>query len=255
MYGKSRIERTICVFNYCEEFMIRGYSSEARAVINKFVRVSDIVTYLFCPYKLYLIKYLKLKSKPSRESVLGKIAHEVYLKASLMIAEKGDVDVNVLLNSVSHLIDKRFVSLDEVRRLVGYLVDVRRSIPLLDKNVRIEYEVCSDDLKLIGVVDLIEGNVPIEVKFKDSLSYRDIVQVALYVLLLENKFRVDIDVGYIDLLKIGERVKVVVNDKLRRSALELRDLVQMVSIAGLYSKRRENCSNCDLRMECRCLFT
>jgi len=236
--------------------MIRGYHEEASSVLELEINVTDITLYLFCPYKLYLIRHIGLKGKPTRESTLGKVAHKAYLITSILLSKGANLDSvrKEIVKRVTTELNINSVSIEDLEKAIDEAIDARMRIPISGTPVVTEARLKSAKLKLIGVIDLLEGNTLVEVKYRETILKRDIIQLALYALLLEDCCRLDVDYGYIDLLKSKRRVKIEITDEIRRRALKLRDQVQITIIAGLYPRHRESCDKCDLLVECKSLF-
>jgi len=234
--------------------MIRGYSDKARAVFDRYIDVSDVNIFIFCPYKLYLTKYIGLKSKDTFKSILGKILHRVYLYTSHLLAE--NIDIDSARKRVLEDVSKRFnIDIGDVKKHIDRVIEYRYSIPLLSRDVRIEFHVKSDKLCLKGYIDLIEGSYPIEVKLRDEVRYSDVIQLTLYTLLLEDMYRSDIDYGYIDLIGKGVRRKIYINSDVRAKALKYRERVQVAEMTGIYPRFKGSCNKCDIKNECRLMFS
>lgn len=235
--------------------MLRGYSRLAASGINRMVRVTDVTLYLFCPRKLYLVGFLGIRGRPTRESIMGKLAHYAYLRASILKITEDRVEeesVNIAREAVEKKLTEG-LSDTEVKEIVVKTLRFRAENPIAG-GVEVEKYVESVRLGLNGQIDLMEEHTPVEVKYKSRAEYRDLIQLTLYTLLLEDVYGWDIDYGYIDLLKASRRLRIEVNNRLRGDALKLRDKVQETILMGTYPPARDKCRGCDLKIECRSLF-
>ncbi|RLE96931.1 MAG: hypothetical protein DRJ63_09880 [Thermoprotei archaeon] len=221
--------------------LIRGYSLDLKYKFFS-VNVSEIVSYLYCPRKLLLVRCLGLRDRALEETIEGVSAHIIYGKLTqlYMEARRSNVDywrlVEDYLNTVSF---PRARELAEFRYRHDFTVA--------------ELEVFFKIDGVRGRVDVIEDGVPIEVKYREKVLDRDSVQLAWYGLLIEAVRGVDVDYGYIDLLKSCRRVRIELTDDLREKAVRAREKCIEVIFRGDYSAQRNRCGKCSVLRECRLL--
>jgi len=223
--------------------MLRGYDREAWFECGRFLSVSLVSSFVFCPFKVFLVAGLGLREDVYGPPMVGKVVHEFYGELCRVLATGGDVGPVL----------KRFGDLDEGFKSRVY--EFRVSTPFAGYPVKVEHALSSPRLSLKGVVDLLEGWVPVEVKFRDRVLESDRIQLALYALLIEDIYGVDVDYGFIDLLAVPRRVRVEISDGLRRRALKFRDKVFEVRVEGSLEKRRSSCRYCGFRDFCKLYFS
>jgi len=220
--------------------LIRGYSLQLKYSFFT-VTVSEVVSYLYCPRKLLLIRTLGLKDKPLEETLEGVQAHIIYEKLTLFYMKtKESKDYWKL---VSELEEKE--NFPEIRKLAEF----RYSNPFTSAQVEVPVEIQG----IKGRIDIIEDKTPIEIKYRNKLLERDVVQVTWYTLLAEAALNKNIDYAYIDLLKIPKRIKIHIDNEKRIKALKTREKCIKTIIQNNYTLKRKNCRKCPLRKECKLL--
>lgn len=226
---------------------LRGYSRRfPKPLYEEPVRVRDIYTACFCPTKLYLERFLGVVEPETDETAWGKTLHTAYAVVSELGADRRRA-VEEVLERVGAK-----ASREEVERAVEKALAFREKNPA-EHEVVVEKRLSSKRLGVVGIVDLVEGSVPVEVKARGRATQPDLVQLAWYALLLEEEARKPVDVAYLDLLAAQKRVKVWVGKSLRKKAVELRNLAQQMLHSPFSNppKNPKSCSACGLARECR----
>ena len=127
--------------------------------------------------------------------------------------------------------------------------------------IRSEFKIKSDSLLLTGIVDQIEeykeGFVPIELKTgkipKEGVWPGHKIQLAAYILLLEETHGTEIKEGFVHYLDNDERRQIVMNPFLKEEVKELRKKVQELLSSGKIPVPCDNikkCNVCGLKKEC-----
>lgn len=121
----------------------------------------------------------------------------------------------------------------------------------LKPKYRTEYKILSKDLGLKGKIDRVEFGdkiIPYEIKTKNKVYFSDKIQLAAYVLLLENKFNININKGIIESKKGRQELEVdkELKDKVIDIANKIRDLDQLPKIQSNFNK----CRHCKLKQDC-----
>ena len=185
--------------------MIRGYSAES-LFKDVELRVRDVVNYMFCPLKMYLERFLGVKSKETAEASEGRIAHRAYFHATLFTAKclssNNIVDGQWLNNVVKEALAREGVDVQAYQHVIERACKLRALNPPLSLDVEFEKHVSSKELGLAGAIDLVEGHIPVELKLRGELREADVVQLTLYALLLEYELKEDVDYGFVDLIKL-----------------------------------------------------
>lgn len=241
--------------------MIRGYSAAAQ-LREVELQVRDVVDYIFCPIKFYLKRALDVKSKETEEAIEGRLAHEAHFYATSFFTEASvnapKLNLHLLVSYVAERLGNTWPNLSEHLRIVENACRLRLANPPVSTDVEYEKHVRSSKLGLSGSIDLVEGNVPVEVKLRGSLRKADKIQLTLYALILEEELSADVDFGFIDLVSSCQRIKVEIGDKLRAEALGLREEAAKFALtfesAAVNRIGRARCSTCDLSAECLALM-
>jgi len=216
------------------------------------INVYMIQTYSFCPLKVFLEASMGLKSKPTEHSILGRLAHEIYQDFSLSLGN--GVEIYTIFDEVVHEKSTKYgLGIKQVEKLAKSIAEFRSSTPLAGVPVYTEYEVESEILGVKGRIDIVEGFILVEVKYKSKLSMADIEQLTVYGMLLEEKFSRRIKYGFVDVLKEKKRIRVDFVNVLREHC---RRLLKHVLEAALAPKTpaKLRCKNCDLKLECKMLY-
>jgi len=132
------------------------------------------------------------------------------------------------------------------------LAEFRSRVGLAGRPVKLEVPLESSWLGVRGRVDILEGSYPVEAKYRGKLLAADVLQLAVYALLLEEE-SVYADVGYVDLLKARRRVPVRLTSALKDRAKALIAKLKRACLEPV-TPRSPPCRACDLRAECRLLF-
>lgn len=131
----------------------------------------------------------------------------------------------------------------------------------LTPKIQSEYYISSKELGLKGVIDKLELHkddvIPIELKTgkspKKGVWENHKVQIASYLLLLNEKFKKEINIGYIKYLDINEERAVILNPFLKDNILNLRDKVNLLLKSKelpKYCGNDNKCNKCGLRKQC-----
>jgi len=124
-----------------------------------------------------------------------------------------------------------------------------------------ELRVESSNLQLRGIIDKIEvykeDYVPIELKTgnspKDGMWPGHRIQIAAYILLLEEKYNKKIKEGFIHYLDNKEKRHLAMNPFLKEEIIELISKVKSIleqTYLPKYNKNEKKCANCGLREQC-----
>jgi|SRR3989344_2878413 len=131
----------------------------------------------------------------------------------------------------------------------------------LTPKIQSEYYISSKELGLKGIIDKLELHendiVPIELKTgktpEKGVWNSHKMQIAAYLLLLNEKFKKDINIGFIRYVDSNEERAVILNPFLKDYVLELRDKVKLLlSSEELpeYCDNEKKCKLCGLRKQC-----
>lgn len=226
--------------------------------ISVIVSVNDIVTYCMCPRLLFIKKFLDLLPPPTESMIRGSLAHEVYLGFSVRLGKAIEMGLDPNQEARSFLeywaakLSKGLLSQVDYD-LIEEVVNFRLRNRPQQTPVKVETRISSKKVGVSGVIDMIEGVVPVEVKLKSRPRLQDYIQLTWYAILMEEELGISVRYGYLDLLPIT-RIRVRISDKLRDLALSTRD----ETIKILYSleeppKRVEKpiCKSCELNLECK----
>ncbi|MEM1634530.1 MAG: CRISPR-associated protein Cas4 [Nanopusillaceae archaeon] len=161
-----------------------------------YVRVTDLLDYLFCPRKVYLKRILGLKEETNYQILVGKIVHEIFdflneNESKIIYEIKDECDFPYVYNIYKNFLDKIYENLiekyaDEIKNLKisldnlktdifsNVLFDIEDRAKLvyqfmiteklygielwekLEPKIYTELEVISDAYNLIGRIDRIE---------------------------------------------------------------------------------------------------
>ena len=126
---------------------------------------------------------------------------------------------------------------------------------------KVEHTFRSADLDLSGRVDKImleDGkHVPVEIKTgraSDGVWAGDRIQVAGYILLMEEEYGEHIPYGFVEYTRVCDRRPVLASEKLRRSVFETRDEIKKI-LGGDVPEvcphgSGKKCESCGLKKEC-----
>jgi len=120
-----------------------------------------------------------------------------------------------------------------------------------------EFSIASKKLNLCGRIDRVEEindkYYPVEIKTSAADRYieKDKLQLAGYALLLESKFGVPVDKGFIDYVVLNKKYELKINNNLKKDVLKIKTSVEEI-LGGKIpeKKRREECNFCNLREIC-----
>ena len=122
-----------------------------------------------------------------------------------------------------------------------------------------EFQVSSKELQLKGIIDKIEINnnnyIPYELKsgkLPNDIYYNHKIQLASYLLLLENKFKISIPKGYIHYIDHDIIKEVQINQDLKDEVLKIRDAISFMFTNNIIPEILQNnkCFNCELKEQC-----
>jgi len=189
--------------------------------------------------------------KKMYENLVRNIAGEVFFRNGRMI-ESFKIDkkelLAFLLRDLQEEIKLRVDSVTAALSL-GYFGE------RLWKNLKPKYitemAIISDELGLKGRIDRIKiGDeiVPYEVKTKEVIYETDIIQLSAYALLLEDKFKVKVNKGILQ-LTTGENV-IELTDEKKKKVLDLAEEIRNLKNAPPLPSSFKKCENCSLREEC-----
>ena len=131
----------------------------------------------------------------------------------------------------------------------------------LTPKIKSEVKIDSKKLNIRGIIDQLEiyerGFVPIEIKTgscpKDGVWPNHRIQLVAYVMLLEDKFNVEIKEGFIHYLDAKQRRHIAINPFMRQ---EIKDTIKRIN-ALLTSKKlpdkeqnKNKCNKCGLKEIC-----
>ena len=204
------------------------------------ITVSLVRAYLFCPLRAY-IEGLGLRPDRGPAVEAGAAVHRAYEMLSLKLAEAGEIS----RSHVEEVSRETGLPLGEVERLARF----RESIGLAGRPVRVEVELESRRLGLRGRLDILEGSTPVEVKYRGGVGKEDLIQLALYAMMLE-EHGTRVEVGYIDLLREPRRVRVELGKELRSRALKALRGAKVALLEPRPPRRGAPCAACDVRREC-----
>ncbi|MEM0083147.1 MAG: CRISPR-associated protein Cas4 [Thermosphaera sp.] len=234
-------------------------AKELRPPINVVISVSDVVTCCICPRLLFIKKYLGLLPQPTESMIKGSLAHKVYLDFSVKIGKAieagSDIhrEAQIYLEGWANELSKGLISqvdYDLIEEVVNFRLRNRPHTP-----ISVETKISSVKLGVSGVIDMIEGTTPVEVKLKSRPRLQDYIQLTWYAILMEEELGVEVEYGYLDLVPIM-RLRVHVSDKLKDLALSIRDEAIRVLYSLDEAPRRvekPTCRSCELNLECKLL--
>jgi CRISPR/Cas system-associated exonuclease Cas4 (RecB family) len=258
------------------EFGLRGYQLNgpirSGVMPTRVVSVSLVISHTFCPFCAY-VSFRDNKFVPTQYTVAGQVRHtaierffrseEVLMNSGSPKYETGPMTVfSRFLSSLKNELEETY--LNSYNSLDGKFEDLWNEIEILLVilyNRRVDSKVITDlpkrvfeiplfscDIGLKGRLDIIENRIfPLEIKTGSAphtqyyLSHA--IQLTLYALLLENKFRIDIDKGFIYYSVIDEKRQVLIDEKLRREAIRLRNLAIKAFLSPLPPESR--CDKCE----------
>ncbi|MBW3017222.1 CRISPR-associated protein Cas4 [Candidatus Woesearchaeota archaeon] len=131
----------------------------------------------------------------------------------------------------------------------------------LTPKIESELYVESDNIGLKGKVDRVEKYedkvIPIELKTgsapREGVWEGHLIQVAAYILLLEEKFSMQIDYGKVVYLNEGIartiRINPSLKDEIVKLTAEVKDVIEKKQMPD-FTSNRNKCESCGLRKEC-----
>jgi CRISPR/Cas system-associated exonuclease Cas4 (RecB family) len=186
-----------------------------------FVSASSLADYISCSQKIYYRVFETGESQPTREMLMGTIAHKVLEK------EWKDFDLAKVL------IDKLCVqnNLDELARgsithFIGTYFDIFRSMVRDDDKIEKRFKVkLYDDVYLVGVFDRISKDIVIDWKTnaKPAKNINNNVQFILYDLAFNLIYGKKADGLYMAALKDGSLVRY--NESKEHAAVLVNDVI------------------------------
>ncbi|MHA1593913.1 MAG: Dna2/Cas4 domain-containing protein [Candidatus Baldrarchaeia archaeon] len=245
--------------------IIRGYSVDASSPVRSVVlRIRDVYAFVYCPVYALLLRRYPHKVEMTPQMLRGKVAHEARVEFGRIIVtgRMREMGTEVVIERVVGDLLPRFsppLSRLEVEEIVREVFEGFSKV--LDeygvpRSADFEVPLRSERLSLVGVIDSVEEGVPVEFKYMSrEPGDPEMVQLALYALLMEDRMGVDVDVGYVEDLRRGKRMEVEIGECLRERALRARDDALRVLFTGISvraeRRRRRRCEFCDVRVLCR----
>jgi len=114
-----------------------------------------------------------------------------------------------------------------------------------------EYEIVSEELGLKGRIDRVkfqEGVIPYELKTRDSIFESDKLQLAAYVLLLENEFGKQIKTGVIETATKTEQIEIT--QELKQKVLDLAEEIRNLDKEPNLPENFAKCKPCFFKENC-----
>lgn len=184
------------------------------------LRVSDLKQYAYCPRIVYYQHVMPVDREPTYKMAHGKEAH-VSLEA-----------------------------LEKRRKLRAYGLDSGERI--------FNLWLHSERLGLSGKLDLLirtkHGVYPVDFKFTEGRPHRNhFLQLAAYALLVEERYGVSVDRGFLYLIPSKRVVTVEITDTLKQEVLEslqrIREMVRREAIPPP-TPVRARCTDCEYQNYC-----
>ncbi len=131
----------------------------------------------------------------------------------------------------------------------------------LTPKIRSEVRIESEGLGLKGIVDMLEVFdsyfIPLELKTgkapKEGVWPGHRIQIAAYMLLLSEKFNLEVKRGYIDYMDIKDKREIVMNPMLREEVIEtvkfINNLLKSQEVPD-FCDNENKCNSCGLREKC-----
>lgn len=238
----------------CSELGLRGYNEKtwlpSSSVSSFNLTVSSILSHSFCP-RCAFIAFRERRYIESAQSVEGQIKHfviEQFLAKETDFVQSRDdynqIDYHLCTNFLEtlknnakerfgHRYNKLGGDFESVWSKAEHILKKRFAKLFFISDIpKREYEILlfSKHLRLSGRLDVLEkGAIPVEIKTGRPpsgnagyyLSHG--VQLALYALLIEDKYFIDVDAGYIYYSSVDERRLVNIDYTLRKQAIWQRD--------------------------------
>jgi CRISPR-associated protein Cas4 len=208
--------------------------------------------------------------KPENKEKIEQIYKEIYSK-NLKNAIK--INRNLLYNLELNLVDvykqlwalfnqeaiaraNNIASFINKHRLYGAEL-WEKLMPKIESEVFVD----SDELELKGKIDRLEkyedGFIPVEVKTgkapKDGVWEGHLIQIAAYMLLLENKFKKAAKEGVVDYINENAKRTVKMNPFLKEEVIKLKDkvkeLLNSTQVPPMCGQEKK-CEMCGIRKEC-----
>jgi CRISPR/Cas system-associated exonuclease Cas4 (RecB family) len=216
------------------------------------ITISSILSHSFCPRCAY-ISFKERRYEQTLQSIEGQIRHFVVeqflakeFEFTQQLKEYGAISSNTCLNFLSELEQNtkdRFAfkydnlggDFEALWNSADWFLKKRFSNLVITSGShsppKREFETLlfSSELGLTGRLDVLEERtVPVEIKTGKApikgyyLSHA--IQVTLYALIIENKYHIDVDTGYIYYYSIDNTRVVNIDYNLRREAIRQRNL-------------------------------
>ena len=185
---------------------------------------SEIIEYLYCPRFTYFLNVLRISQHEEKrfKVMKGREIHE--------------------------------------RRASENRQYVRQKIPMLAKDINVY--LASPTLRVRGIVDevleLQDGSLaPLDYKFsvfQDTLFNTYKVQIALYALLIEERYKKPVTTGYIAYIRNGSHIEQVsIDAPLRNKAIQICDSIFEIIVEEKYPKatpHKTKCADCTYKNIC-----
>jgi len=258
------------------------------------IRASDIALHAFCPRALYLERTRGVKPARTPEHDLGLVGHtvrrELAMREAKILSRAGEdagvaegirKELALIKKEAPELYKQELAGADFEAGFKALEDEFQSELALLEKKLAamieefglegaVEYatpwrtncSLSSSKLCLTGRVDkIVEADgarYPLAVKTgevpREGAWERDRVQVAAYVLLLEEESAEGVECGFAEYARAWERRPVMVGEQLRRSVLDARDAAQKIldgSVPEICAHGSgAKCEACGLAQEC-----
>lgn len=254
------------------------------------IRVTDLAKYKFCPYKLYLENVKRVRAEKTPKMILGILKHkisEIISKREQKLAELFKF-TEVSEEEIARILSRDYLrvvknlALKNRKTFQGYEIDFFKTMrdwkkeferealmraKFLKESLRyktieevyagdVEYHISDLELGIKGRIDRIEEvdgiHIPIEIKTGSPQIFETHrLQLAGYVILCERKFSERIPYGFIHYIQSGEKIKVLIDETLRRKLFEVIYEVRKIYSGEVPEKVYEaKCDSCNLRKVC-----
>lgn len=196
----------------------RGHLLE-KSYFKNFIEADDLAFYVFCPYTV-LLKFVEGKKAKFPKKLHWKGLHKIHFilhrfgssAAEKVIREINGYEQNPRLAEFRELAIKMFKS----------HLNIQHKEP---ESVEEYTEVRSEEIGVHDKIPLAIDHIPIIEYFVEETfppSYEDKLRLTIYVLLLETKYRINIDYGIVEYPLLNESQKILIDNKLRSDVLTKR---------------------------------
>lgn len=244
---------------------------------NKYVRVSDISAYLYCPrvvyfrsgekeskpgyaeirssiYKLISSSLSRVLKSPEPARELGGLIDSVCEDAVTIYGPGAKEEIGQVRSEVMKHVDGIIAGLSMEAGELGESLLLQLLTPVSDRN-----RIYSERLRLAGSIDRIAMNngkrVPVVISAsyppEHGVYFPDRIKLAAYALLLSEKYGIDIRSGAVEYMQ-GWRIRpTVIRAGDISTMLNIRNRVMRVYSGDMPSKNRGTwCNKCDYKGSC-----